>query len=280
MNENEKTKGWWDTEIIDVNPNEIVISGYRIEELMGRINYAEMLHLMITGRLPSETTGRLMDAVLVAACDQGAISPAIAVSCMAATCGVTFNSAVASGMNLLGKIHGGAIEDAMAIFYRVIDRSRNENKDAKEVVREICQELRREKRFLPGYGHPVHKEDPRTTRLWEMAEQAVLAGQISGEYIVVARSFYEVMKEITGKHLTINIDASAAAILCELGIPSEIASGFICLSRGLGLVAHAHEELERGKRLKAPMPPDLLGRHMTYSGPEMRQLPIERTQRK
>jgi citrate synthase len=84
------------------------------------------------------------------------------------------------------------------------------------------------------------------------------------------------MKELTGKHLTINIDASAAAILCELGIPSETAPGFICLSRGLGLVAHAYEEIKFGKRLKAPMPPDLLSEHMTYSGPGERELPAGR----
>jgi citrate synthase len=195
---------------------------------------------------------------------------------MAATCGITFNCAVATGINLLGKIHGGAIEEAMNLFYNIVERSENEGKGIKEVARDVSSDFRAAKKFLPGYGHPVHKEDPRTIRLWEMGEVAMKQGAISGKYIEAAKAVFEAMKDLTGKHLTINIDASAAAILCELGIPSGAAMGFICLSRGLGLVAHAYEEITFGKRLKAPMPPDLLSLHMTYSGPEPRELPYER----
>ncbi len=272
----ERKKGWWDTEIIDVKPNQIMISGYHIQDLMGRVSYGEMLYLMIMGKLPQETAGKLIDAVLVAACDQGVISPAITTSCMAATCGVTFNSAIASGMNLLGKIHGGAIEEAMDVFYEVVSRSEKEGKSIKETALDVAKRYKESKQFMPGYGHPVHKEDPRTTRLWKMTEIAVKKGEISGKYVKAAQAIYEAMKKVTGKDLTINIDASGAAILCELGIPSQVATGFICLSRGLGLVAHAYEEIKFGKRMKAPMPPDLLDEHMTYSGPEPRELPPER----
>ena len=222
----EKKRGWWDTEIIDVKPNVIMISGYQIQDLMGRVNYGEMLYLMIMGRLPNETEGKLIEAVLVSACDQGAISPAVTASCMAATCGVTFNSAIASGMNLMGKVHGGAIEDAMEICYEIVNRSDNEGKSVEEVTRKVCLQHKAAKKFVPGYGHPVHKVDPRTTRLWEMAEVAVGKGEIRGMHVKAAKAIAKVMKEITGKHLAINVDASAAAILCELGIPSETASGF------------------------------------------------------
>jgi len=272
----EKKKGWWDTAIIDVKPNKIIISGYHIQDLMGRVSYGEMLYLMIMGKLPQETAGKLIDAVLVAACDQGVISPAITTSCMAATCGITFNSAIASGMNLLGKIHGGAIEEAMEVFYEVVNRSEKDGKSIKEIALDVAKRYKEAKQFMPGYGHPVHKEDPRTTRLWKMSEAAVKKGEISGKYVEACKSIYEAMKEISRMHLTINIDASAAAILCEVGIPSKTASGFICLSRGLGLLAHAHEEIKFGKRMKAPMPPDLLNEHMTYSGPPLRDLPEER----
>ena len=157
----ETKKGWWNTEIIDVKPNKIVISGYQIQDVMGRVSYGEMLYLMLMGKLPQETAGKLIDAVLVSACDQGVISPAITTTNMAATCGVTFNCAVASGMNLLGKIHGGAIEDAMEVYYSIVKRSEDEGKSLNEVVRDVCTEYRAAKKFMPGYGHPVHKEDPR-----------------------------------------------------------------------------------------------------------------------
>jgi len=271
-----KKRGWWDTKIIDVKQNEIVISGYQIQDLMGRVSYSEMLYLMVMGKLPEETTGKLIESVLVAVCDQGAVSPAVATSCMAATCGITFNSAVASGMNLLGTIHGGAIEEAMIVFYEVVNRAEKERRSIKEVAFEISLRYKEEKKYMPGYGHPLHTEDPRTARLWALAEFAKEKGEISGKYVKAAQSVYEAMKEIKKKNLTINIDASAGAILCELGIPSEVGSGIVCLSRGLGLLAHIYEETKSEKRLKAPMPPDLLKNHMTYSGPERRKMPVER----
>ena len=157
-----------------------------------------------------------------------------------------------------------------------MSRSEKEGKSKREIALSVAKRYKEAKQFMPGYGHPVHKEDPRTTRLWRMSEAAVKKGEISGKYVEACKSIYEAMKETSGKHLTINIDASAAAILCELGIPSKTAPGFICLSRGLGLLAHAYEEIKFGKRMKAPMPPDLLNEHMTYSGPPSRELPAER----
>ena len=266
-------KGWWDTEIIDVKPNTIIVSGYRIQDLMGRVSYPEMLHLMITGRLPDETSGKLLEAVLIAVCDQGVISPAITVARMAATCGVTFNCAMASGMNLLGKIHGGAIEDAMEVFYEMVDRSQKEGREISSIALDIAKKFKEAKKFMPGYGHPVHTEDPRTVRLWKMAADVKGKGRISGKYVEAAQAMFDALKEIFGKHLTINIDASGAAILCELGLPSRTAPGIVCLSRGLGLLAHAFEESNSRKRMKAAMPADLLTAQMTYSGPPLRDLP-------
>jgi len=272
----ERKKGWWDTKIIDLQQNKITISGYRIQDLMGRVSYGEMLYLLTMGRLPDAITGKLIEAVLVAVCDQGVVSPAIATSRMAATCGITFNSVIASGMNLLGTIHGGAVEGAMEVFYDVVGRAEKENRSIKELASALCLRYKEEKRYMPGYGHPLHTEDPRTPRLWALAGFAQEQGKISGKYVVAAQSIHEAMKELTGKSLTINIDASAGAVLCELGIMPQVASGIISLSRGLGLLAHAHEEAQSGKRIKAPMPPDLLKDHMTYSGPKERELSAER----
>ena len=154
----EKKQGWWDTSIIEVKPNKISIKGYPIQDLMGRVSYGEMLYLMIMGDLPRPTAGKLVEAVLVAACDQGVISPAITVSRMAATCGVTFNSAIASGLNLLGRIHGGAIEEAMEIKDRDIFRMLEEIPDQKQhcirltnkTIKKAIEEYHNNKENLQG----------------------------------------------------------------------------------------------------------------------------------
>lgn len=197
-----REKSWWDTKIINLQPNKITISGYRIQDLMGRVSYGEMLYLMTMGRLPDAITGKLIEAVLVAACDQGVVSPAIATSRMAATCGITFNSVIASGMNLLGTIHGGAIQEAMEVFYEVVGRAEKENRSIKEMASALCLRYKEEKRYIPGYGHPLHTEDPRTPRLWALAEFAQEKGKISGKYVAAAQSIYAAMKEMTGRKVS------------------------------------------------------------------------------
>ena len=52
----------------------------------------------------------------------------------------------------------------------------------------------------------------------------------------------------------------------------KTAMGFVCRSRGLGLMAHGFETKLCNERLKAAMPSDLIYQHMTYSGPFPRKL--------
>jgi citrate synthase len=60
----------------------------------------------------------------------------------------------------------------------------------------------------------------------------------------------------------------SAAIQCELAIPAEAAKGVFALSRGMGIVAHAFEELQNDVLIKGPCPnqEDLV----RYSGPSGR----------
>ncbi|UCF91642.1 MAG: citryl-CoA lyase [Desulfobacterales bacterium] len=271
-------KGWWDTAIIRVRPNELRIRGYALDELMGRVTFGEMAYLMIMGELPSrsEITG-LLDALLVAVCDHGANSPAVATSIMAATCGIPLNCVMASGMNLLGEIHGGPIEAATRLFYRTDQIIQESGRPPEDVMQEICEEFHAARRFMPGFGHPVHNRDPRVVRLFELIEEAQEAGAISGRFMRWARMFEQILPQVFSKaKIPLNVDGGGAVVLCDTGIPAETAMGFVCLSRGLGLMAHGFETQRRKERLKAPMPPDLIAEHMTYSGPSPRKLPVSR----
>lgn len=268
-------KGWWDSAIVRVRPNELLIRGYPIENLMGSVTFGEMAYLMIKGELPphSMITG-LLDALLVAVCDHGASSPAVATSIMAATCGIPLNCVIASGMNLLGHIHGGPIEEATHLLYRT-DRIIDESGRAPEsVIREICESYRSQERYVPGLGHRMHSRDPRVARLFELVAAARNEGVVSGRFMQWARLYEEVLSGALGKkRIPLNVDGGGAVALCETGIPAETAMGFVCLSRGLGLMAHGYETMLTKQRLKSPMPRDLIAEHMTYSGPPPRKLP-------
>ena len=43
----------WNTAITDVRPNEIRLRGYRIDDLMGRVDFGRALHLLLRGELPA-----------------------------------------------------------------------------------------------------------------------------------------------------------------------------------------------------------------------------------
>jgi citrate synthase len=106
---------WWSTAIIDMKPGMIRYRGYAIEDLIGRISFAEMVYLMTRGELPEPAAAKLLEAALVAAVDHGPQAPSIAAARMAITCGVGINNAMASAINMLGDVHGGAGEQWTAV---------------------------------------------------------------------------------------------------------------------------------------------------------------------
>ena len=119
----EHVRDWWSTEIIEMEPGVIRYRGYPIEQLIGNVSFAQTVWLLLRGDLPSPAEARLLDAVLMSAVDHGPQAPSIAIARMAATCGVGLNNAIASAVNVLGDVHGGAGEQAVEL-YLAVDRER------------------------------------------------------------------------------------------------------------------------------------------------------------
>src|SRR5215510_4906062 len=95
---------WWSTSINDMQPGMIRYRGYAIEELIGRVSFAETVYLMTRGELPHPEAAKLLEAALVAAVDHGPPTPSIAAARMAISCGVGINNAIASAVNMLGDV--------------------------------------------------------------------------------------------------------------------------------------------------------------------------------
>lgn len=255
---------WWETAISDIQVNHLAFRGHPIEALIGQLTYAQMAVFMATGRMLSANESQLLEAVLVAGCDHGPRAPSIAAARMAATCGITFNSAVATGVNLLGHYHGGAGEDAMRLFYAWHGKSLGDS--TFDLRADIQAKLRRGE-LLPGFGHQLHTHDPRVAKLLDLAHSAAADGTIKGTFIEIEQLVVQVFSEEKGHAVTANIDGISAAIQCELGLPAEIAQGLFILSRSIGLVAHTFEQIQEGVRVKGPCPPgDSLVRYVGPSG--------------
>jgi len=264
------TREWWRTGIIDMSPGVIRFRGYAIEELVGRISFAQMIWLMTRGELPSRAQGELLEAALTAGVDHGPQAPSIAIARMAATCGVGLNSAVAAALNVLGDVHGGAGEQTVELLHAIAERIARGEAESAAVQAALAEFNARHGKFIPGYGHRFHPVDPRAPRLLELVDAAAREGVVDGRFARIARAVEAALAQRkSGKRIPMNIDGATAVIYAELGFPAPLARGLFCLSRAVGILAHAWEQTLQGGRNKGPMPRQVLP---TYAGPAPRPL--------
>jgi len=261
---------WWDTAIIDIHPGKIAIRGYPIEELIGRVRFPDMIWLMLRGELPSRGQSDLLEAALVPGVDHGPHAPSIAISRMAVTCGLPLNGAMASAINVLDDIHGGAGQQCMEL-YREIDAEAGAAGDLVVAATAVIQRHRGAgEKIVPGFGHRFHPIDPRTAPLFALVAKAEAAGVVTGRWAAIGRAVEVALKGITQRHIPMNIDGITAVIFCELGFEPELGRGLFVLSRSVGILAHAWEQKQRGRRIMGPMPKEIPYR---YSGPARRAVP-------
>jgi len=267
----QRVSDWWRTSIIEMEPGVIRYCGYPIQELIGRISFAQMIWLMTRGELPSAAEGQLLDAALMAAVDHGPQAPSIAIARMAATCGVGLNNAMASAVNVLGDVHGGAGEQAVELYQSVAARIDSGAALADAVRAGLDEAIAKHGKFVSGFGHRFHPVDPRAPRLLELVDAAARDGHVSGRFAGIARAVEdELASRKGGKRIPMNIDGATAVIYAELGFPAPLARGLFCLSRSVGILAHAWEQSQQGGRNKGPIPREYL---WTYDGPAQRPLP-------
>jgi citrate synthase len=252
----------WTTAITSVQPNELRLRGYRIDELMDRVTFGQAVYLALKGELPSPEVGRLMDAMLVSSIDHGATPPSALAARTAASTGATLSASIASGVLAINRYHGGAIEGCMQLLLGAIDRL-DGDRSLDEVAAEILAELRAQKKRAPGFGHRVHTDDPRTKRLLALADEL----GISGDGVALARAFEEALEESLGRRLPLNVDGALAALLVDLDFPPELGNAFFIIARVTGLSAHAHEEMSRQRPMRRVHPTD-----HEYDGPAQREL--------
>ncbi|MGB0660465.1 MAG: citryl-CoA lyase [Mangrovicoccus sp.] len=241
---------WWQTSIIDMEPGRIALRGQPIQELIGTLSFPQMIWLMVMGTPLPPAKARLFEAALVAAVDHGPQAPSIAAARMAVTCGVGLNSALATGVGMLGDVHGGAGQQAVALYHQLAQAGLS-------ALPQTLDAWRAEHgKYIPGFGHRFHTPtDPRAPRLMALVEEARAQGAVSGQFSEIGQAIEAHLSAEKNRPLPMNIDGATAVIYAELGCPPELARGFFCLSRSVGVLAHAWEQHEQGGRNKGPTPP-------------------------
>jgi citrate synthase len=259
----------WRTAITCIEPNKILIRGYPVDELMGRLGFGEAIYLLLMGELPTPAIGRLMSALLISSLDHGVTPPSTLATRNVATTSAPVRASVASGMLAFGPYHGGDIGSCMKFLESVLALVR-EGASLDEAARQMVERCLATGRTPPGFGHRFHTRDPRAARLFQMA----LELELDGEHIRMIRSTERALNsrpDADTAPMPVNVDGAIAAVCGDLGFDEELGNALFLISRVPGLVAHAHEERVRQTPMRQIDPKD----HV-YDGPRERRLPETR----
>jgi len=260
---------YWRTSICDISPGKIAFRGYPIQDLIGAVSFPAMIWLMLRGELPTADQTRLLEAALVASVDHGPQAPSIAISRMAVSCGLPLNGAMASALNTLDDVHGGAGEQALELYLDILARMDTGGALQVATASAIDAWTASHGKYLPGFGHRFHPVDPRSGKLLALVDEMVGKGVVSGRIAIAARAVEAEMASRKSKLIPMNIDGATAVIYGELGFPPPLSRGVFCLSRAVGILAHAWEQSSRDERNKGPMPRSF---PFLYEGSDLRAL--------
>lgn len=258
----------WQTALTSIAPNSILIRGYAVDELMGRLSFADAVYLLLMGELPSPAIGRMLNAVLVSTLDHGVTPPSTLAARNVATSGAPLKDCVAAGILAFGPHHGGDIESCMRFLDTglAMVRGGGSMQQAAETLVEGCL---KDGQTPPGFGHRFHTRDPRAARLFQMA----LELELEGEHIRMIRAIERVLdaRKDDASQQPVNVDGAIAAISADLGFAYDLGNAIFLISRLPGLIAHAHEERARQAPMRQIDPKD-----HDYDGSGMRRLPETR----
>ena len=256
----------WRSSLTDIEPNKILVRGYPLDEMMGRLGFAEAVYLLLMGELPTPAIGRMLNAVLVSSVDHGVTPPSTLAARNVATTGAPLKDCVAAGILAFGPHHGGDIESCMRFLDGGLTLMRG-GKSLKEAADAIVDECVASKSEPPGFGHRYHTRDPRAARLFQMA----LELELEGEHVRLIRATERAIESHAshfGRPLPVNVDVAIAAISADLGFAYELGNAIFLISRLPGLIAHAHEERTRQLPMRQIDPKD-----NEYDGAGQRRLP-------
>ena len=258
-------RGAWMTALTSVQSNRVLVRGYPIDELMGRVSFGDALYLLLTSELPSPSISRLVNGMLTGFIDHGVLAPPSLAARYATSTGATLHAAVASGILGFGPHYGGGVAECRALLDDGLDLAGSSMLMASAAT-EMAETLVQADRIPPPGFSTGPASDPRVTRLLQMA----LELEVDALYTQYLRALEHALSRhpaLEDQSLPINVDGAIAAICGDLGLAKGVAEALLIISRVPGLVAHALEEHDRQQPLRVIDP----GAH-EYDGPTERRL--------
>jgi len=197
---------------------------------------------MIAGASPSVAAEKAVERYLLLTIDHGFNASTFATRVVTSTGADLTAAAVAGIAALSGPLHGGAPSRVVDMLKEIgtVDRARP------WIERALAAGER-----IMGFGHRVYRtEDPRSAALKETA--LALGGPVVELAVEVERVALEILdRKYPERRLRTNVEFYAGVVLHEIGLPSELFSPTFAVSRMIGWMAHALEQMQ-GNRIVRP----------------------------
>jgi citrate synthase len=207
-------------------------------DLMGRVGFTEYVHLLLTGREPTEDERFFFDLLLVSIAEHGMMPSNVAARMTLAADPDSLHGAVAAGILGCGPVVLGTSEACARLLVEA-QREVEAGEEPAAVAERIAETTHAAGGRVPGFGHPVHRPvDPRAERILELADER----GVSRPHGLVARCLGDSVARAWGRPLPMNVAMPIAAVLLDLGYSADVAKAIPILARTAGLLAHLAEE--------------------------------------
>lgn len=230
------------TDIGYTTPDVITVRGRDLAtEILGRLDFVDMVWLLVHGRTPEEREKRMVNLLLVTAADHGLTPSATAARLTWLGAPESLQGAVAAGLLGAGSHFLGTVQNASEMLVREGAPLADDAADAAIGRRaaEVVAAARAERRRLPGFGHPIHVAgDPRVPTLMQVSQD----NGYLGKHWRLALAIVDVLREQHGIVLPLNAAGANGAVLADMGLDPLLGRGLALIGRAAGLVAHVLEE--------------------------------------
>ena len=229
------------TAIAAASSDRVTVRGHDlVHDLMGRLTFTDYAFLLATGQAPTEAQRFFLDLSLVALAEHG-LTPSVQAARMTYDADpAALQGAIAAGVLGCGTVILGAADLCRKVIEDVLARA-DALGSLEAAALEVAREHRKERKALPGYGHPLHKPvDPRAERMIALARERGAAGRSVEAALALTKS----AAEVWGKPLPMNVSMTIAATLRDVGVPPGLIRAVPILARTAGLIAHCIEEAE------------------------------------
>ena len=200
----------------------------------GSRDYLGNIFFLCTGRdFGSDRERKVFNHIMVSFhAGFGFITPTVMLPRVAIGTAVPIEQAIAAGFTGAGPAHVGACEEAMVLFASI--QKTSDGNGAARAIEIIEQRLARKEK-VPGFGHPMFKQDPRNPHLRSILAQL----EFDSEFIEIYDAIVAYLHEKLG--INPNIDGISAAIFLSLGVHPLYGTGLFLCSRTAAMVAHIIE---------------------------------------